>query len=156
PFLPIILIGINYAMAKYDYSILLTTSETDEQRLNNIKKIVHRKKVDGLIFLYASKNDPLLNFALNANIPTVVVGTPDKGKVHVIDNDNETIGKQATDYIIQEGSQNIAYIGGDMNEYYIKDRLKGYQTFLEENNKEFKEENIYNRSEERRVGKEYR
>ena len=144
PFFPTVLRGINFAMSKYDYSILLSSGQTDEQRLNHIKKIVHGKKVEGLIFLYASKNDPLLNFALNANIPTVVVGTPDKVKVHVIDNDNETIGKQATDYLIQEGCQNIAYIGGDMNQYFIKDRLKGYQTSLEENNKEFKEENIYN------------
>lgn len=144
PFFPTVLRGINFAMSKVDYSILLSSGHTNEQRLNHIKKIVHGKKVEGLIFLYATKDDPLLNFALSANIPTVVVGTPDTLKVHVIDNDNETIGKQATDYLIEEGCQNIAYIGGDMNQYFIKDRLKGYQTSLKENNIDYKEEYIYN------------
>ena len=144
PFFPTVLRGINFAMSKVDYSILLSSGHTNEQRLNHIKKIVHGKKVEGLIFLYATKNDPLLNFALSTNIPTVVVGTPDKLKVHIIDNDNETIGKQATNHLIQEGCQNIAYIGGDMDQYFIKDRLKGYQMALEENNIVFKEDNIYN------------
>ncbi|MEY8292844.1 LacI family DNA-binding transcriptional regulator [Carnobacteriaceae bacterium 52-44] len=144
PFFPTVLRGINFGMSKVDYSILLSSGQTNEQRLNHIKKIVHGKKVEGLIFLYASKNDPLLDFALSTNIPTVVVGTPDKLKVHVVDNDNETIGKQATDYLIQKGCQNIAYIGGDMDQFFIKDRLKGYQIALEENNRTYKEDYIYN------------
>ena len=65
-------------MSKYDYSILLSSGQTDNND-SIILKDCSWKKVESLIFLYV-KNDPLLNFALNANIPAVVVGTPDKVK----------------------------------------------------------------------------
>ena len=82
PFFPTVMRGINYAMSKDDYSILISSGQTNQQRLNHIKKIVNGKQVEGLIFLYASKKDPLLDFALKDGIPTVVIGTPDHAKVH--------------------------------------------------------------------------
>lgn len=144
PFFPTVLRGINYAMSQNDYSILLSAGQTDKQRLNHIQKIVYGKQVEGLIFLYAAQNDPLLNFAQKAGCPSVVIGSPDNPKVHLVDNDNESLGEQATNYLIQEGCKHIAYIGGDMNQFFISDRMNGYKKALEENGLPFKEENLYN------------
>lgn len=144
PFFPTTLRGINYAMAKNDYSILLSSGQTDKQRLNHIQKIVYGKQVEGLIFLYAAKDDPLLNFAQQADCPSVVIGSPDNPKVHLVDNDNEKLGEIAANHLIQNGCKNIAYIGGDMNQFFISDRLNGYKQALKNNGITYKEEYMYN------------
>ncbi|MBA5746354.1 LacI family transcriptional regulator, galactose operon repressor [Aerococcus sp. 150760007-1] len=131
PFFPTVLRGINFEMAKHDYSILLSVGLDDDQRQKHIEKIVNGKQVEGLIFLYASKKDPLLRFAQEVNCPAVVIGSPDNTKVHFVDNDNELIGYQATKSLIQQGCDRIAYIGGDMNQFFIADRHKGYKRALE-------------------------
>jgi len=118
-------------MAKHDYSILLSVGLDDDQRQKHIEKIVNGKQVEGLIFLYASKKDPLLRFAQKVNCPAVVIGSPDNTKVHFVDNDNELIGYQATKSLIQQGFNRIAYVGGDMNQFFIADRHKGYKRALE-------------------------
>ena len=130
PFFPTVLRGINFEMAKHDYSILLSVGLDENQRRKHIEKIVNGKQVEGLIFLYASKNDPLLRFAQEVNCPAVVIGSPDNTKVHFVDNDNELIGYQATNSLIQQGCDRIAYIGGDMNQFFIADRHKGYKRAL--------------------------
>lgn len=144
PFFPTVLRGINDEMSKNDYSILLSTGETNAQRLNHIQKIVQGKQVEGLIFLYATKNDPLLEFAQSVGCPTVVIGSPDTTRVHIVDNDNEQIGRKATNYLIKQGCHKIAYIGGDTEQFFIQSRLKGYISALEENNLPVKEDYIFN------------
>lgn len=144
PFFPTVLRGINFSMAKNDYSILLSSGQTNEQRLNHIQKIVYGKQVEGLIFLYAAKDDPLLKFAQQAGCPSVVIGSPDNSKVHLVDNDNETLGELATNHLIENGCEDIAYVGGDMNQFFISDRLNGYKNALKNHNLPCKEEYIYN------------
>lgn len=144
PFFPTVLRGINDEMSKNDYSILLSTGETNEQRLNHIQKIVHGKQVEGLIFLYARKDDPILEFTQSVGCPTVVIGSPDTTKVHIVDNDNELMGQKATNYLIEQGCKKIAYIGGDTEQFFIQARLKGYLKALEENNLPIQDDYIFN------------
>lgn len=144
PFFPTVIRGINYAMSQNDYSILLSSGQTDEQRLNHIQKIVYGKQVEGLIFLYAAKDDPLLKFAQDADCPAVVIGTPDQPRVHFVDNDNQQLGYLATKHLISEGCTNLAYIGGDMKQFFIADRLKGFKQALDEENISYNEDSVYN------------
>ncbi|MGY0835874.1 LacI family DNA-binding transcriptional regulator [Aerococcus urinaeequi] len=144
PFFPTVLRGINFEMAKHDYSILLSVGLDDDQRRKHIEKIVNGKQVEGLIFLYASKNDPLLRFAQEVNCPAVVIGSPDNTKVHYVDNDNDLIGYQATTALIQQGCQRIAYIGGDMDQFFIADRHKGYERALKDHSLAYDPKHIYN------------
>lgn len=144
PFFPTILRGINFEMAKHDYSILLSVGLNEDQRRKHIEKIVNGKQVEGLIFLYASKKDPLLRFAQKVNCPAVVIGSPDNTKVHFVDNDNELIGYQATKSLIQQGCNRIAYVGGDMNQFFIADRHKGYKRALKSSGIIYDPSLIYN------------
>lgn len=144
PFFPTVLRGINYEMSKHDYSILLSVGLDNEQRLKHIEKIVNGKQVEGLIFLYASKDDPLLQFAQMVNCPSVVIGSPDSTRTHFVDNDNELIAYQATEALIDKGCQQIAYIGGDMQQFFIADRHKGYQNALGHNQMTYNPDLVYN------------
>lgn len=144
PFFPTVLRGINDEMSKNDYSILLSTGQTNEQRLNHIQKIVNGKQVEGLIFLYATKNDPLLTFAQKVGCPSIVIGSPDTIKVNIVDNDNESLGKKATNHLIDLGCKKIAYIGGDKEQFFIQARYNGYKEALRENDIPFINEFIFN------------
>ncbi|OYQ67008.1 LacI family DNA-binding transcriptional regulator [Aerococcus sp. 1KP-2016] len=144
PFFPTVLRGINYEMSKHDYSILLSVGLDNDQRQRHIEKIVNGKQVEGLIFLYASKDDPLLRFAQEVQCPAVVIGSPDNSKVHYVDNDNDLIGYQATEALIKKGCERIAYIGGDMDQFFIADRHNGYRRALEANNRIYDPGLVYN------------
>lgn len=144
PFFPTALRGINDAVASNSYSILISAGKTNKERIDHIQKIVYGKQVDGLIFLYATKNDPILNFAKSVNCPSVVIGTPDESKVHSVDNDNENLGEQATNYLISQGCSSIAYIGGDMDQFFIKNRHNGYRQALEDKFGTYTIDNVYN------------
>lgn len=144
PFFPTVLRGINDEMSKHDYSILISTGQTNEQRLNHIQKIVHGKQVEGLIFLYATKNDPLLDFAQEVGIPSIVIGSPDTTKVNRVDSDNEMLGKLATSYLINLGCKNIAYIGGDTEQFFIQARYNGYKQALDEKGMNIQTDAVFN------------
>lgn len=132
PFFPTALRGINDAVSAKNYSILISSGKTEQDRMSHIQKIVYGKQVDGLIFLYAAKDDPLLNFAKNTNCPSVVIGTPAESKIHSVDNDNEDLGRRAAKYLLAQGCERIAYVGGDMNQTFIKKRFEGCSAVLRE------------------------
>lgn len=144
PFFPTALRGINDAISSKNYSILLSSGKTEKDRLTHIQRIVYGKQVDGLIFLYATKDDPLLHFAKSANCPSVVIGTPIEQKVHSVDNDNEELGKRAAKYLLNQGCKSFAYIGGDMNQTFIKKRYEGSRTALKEKLGATYEPSVYN------------
>ncbi len=144
PFFPTVLRGINDEMSKNDYSILISTGQTNEQRLNHIQKIVQGKQVEGLIFLYATKNDPLLTFAQKVGCPSIVIGSPDTIKVNIVDNDNETLGRIATNHLINLGCKKIAYIGGDKEQFFIQARYNGYKQALIDSDITYNEDYVFN------------
>ncbi|AMC00009.1 hypothetical protein AWM75_08500 [Aerococcus urinaehominis] len=126
PFFPTILRGINEAAAQEDYVLLLSAGDSADQQKAHLENMVYGKQVAGLIFLYASADDPLLAMARQANFPSVVVGTPDTGQVNAIDNDNFDLGYQAGRYLLSQGCQKLAYIGGDSQQFFIQQREAGF------------------------------
>ena len=131
PFFPTALRGINEAASRHQYSLLLSTGDDDISRLDHIKKMIYGKQVDGLIFLYATQNDPILSFVIDEQFPFVIIGNIDGIPMNSIDNDNIRVAKEATEYLWQQGYQRIAFIGGDEKQQFIQQRIKGVQQVLQ-------------------------
>lgn len=132
-FFPEVLRGISAICSKSDYSISLTTGESEEEIYNDVVQMVGGKRVDGLIVLYSKEDDKVVPFLLESEIPFVLIGKPftHSSEIMYIDNDNVQAAYDATNYLISLGHKRIAYIGGDPAFEVNQARLIGYRKAME-------------------------
>jgi len=132
PFFPSVLRGIAQVASENHYAIQIATGKDEKERLNAISQMVYGKRVDGLIFLYAQENDPLVNIVVDEQFPFLILGKSLSPFIPLVDNDNVQAGYDATEYFIKKGCSRIAFIGGTKKLYVTQDRLTGYEQALQE------------------------
>jgi len=132
PFFPAALQGMSDLLHQKEYSVLMTSGESDEEIYREVVNMVQGKSVDGMIMLYSQHDDPVLRLLLEQNFPFVMIGKPTDhmDKVMYVDNDNVKAARDITEYLIQEGHEQIAYVGGDPRFEVHKDREQGYKQAL--------------------------
>ncbi|WP_079478117.1 LacI family DNA-binding transcriptional regulator [Halobacillus salinus] len=132
PFFSELLRGISEACHDGDYSIYLTTGNTEEAIFRETVKMVNGKRVDGVIVLYSREDDNVVPFLRESNFPFVMVGKPiDKsGETMFVDNDNIQASRDVTNYLLDKGHENVAFIGGDSHFEVARDRLAGFKLAL--------------------------
>ena len=134
PFFPSVLRGIAQVASENHYAIQIATGKNEKERLDAISQMVYGKRVDGLIFLYAQENDPLVNLVVDEQFPFLILGKSLSPFIPLVDNDNVQAGYDATEYFIKKGCSRIAFIGGTKKLYVTQDRLTGYEQALQEHN----------------------
>ena len=134
PFFPSVLRGIAQVASENHYAIQIATGKDEKERLNAISQMVYGKRVDGLIFLYAQENDPLVKLVTEEQFPFLILGKSLSPFIPLVDNDNIQAGFDAAEYFIKKGCSRIAFIGGAKKLYVTQDRLTGYQQALQEHN----------------------
>ncbi|WP_316771385.1 LacI family DNA-binding transcriptional regulator [Pedobacter frigiditerrae] len=124
--------------------ILYQSNESVENEINGVKTLLEAQ-VDGIIASMSletedvshfteiiKQNKPLVIFDrvnINLNVPTVTL-------------DDFKAGYMATEYLIQKGYKNIAFITTIHQIKIFSDRLEGYKKALKDNNLPVSEENI--------------
>ncbi|WP_082233282.1 LacI family DNA-binding transcriptional regulator [Halobacillus massiliensis] len=143
PFFSEILKGISGSCHAKDYSINLTTGESQEAIFQDVVKMVQGKRVDGIIVLYSREDDPVVPYLMERDFPFVVVGKPLFGanKHMYVDNDNVEASREAANHLINLGHRRLGFIGGDLKFEVAKDRLNGFKQAAYENG--IKEEELY-------------
>ena len=134
PFFPSVLRGIAQVASENHYAIQIATGKDEKERLNAISQMVYGKRVDGLIFLYAQENDPLVQLVVEDQFPFLILGKSLSPFIPLVDNDNIQAGFDATEYFIKKGCRRIAFIGGTKKLFVTQDRLTGYEQALQEHN----------------------
>ena len=134
PFFPSVLRGIAQVASENHYAIQIATGKDEKERLNAISQMVYGKRVDGLIFLYAQEDDPLVNLVVEEQFPFLILGKSLSPFIPLVDNDNIQAGFDATEYFIKKGCSRIAFIGGTKKLFVTQDRLTGYEQALQEHN----------------------
>ena len=134
PFFPSVLRGIAQVASENHYAIQIATGKDAKERLNAISQMVYGKRVDGLIFLYAQENDPLVQLVVEEQFPFLILGKSLSPFIPLVDNDNVQAGFDATEYFIKKGCRRIAFIGGTKKLFVTQDRLTGYEQALQEHN----------------------
>lgn len=130
PFFPTVLRGINDEAAKHDYGILLSTGSSNADRMQHVQRMVLGRQVEGLIFLYALEEDPLVTFALDNHFPMIVIGSPNNAHINSVDNYNEEIAREATTHLIQQGCKNLLWVGGNKTQRFVQLREQGFREAL--------------------------
>ncbi|MGE5598700.1 MAG: LacI family DNA-binding transcriptional regulator [Bacteroidota bacterium] len=131
PVFPIVARGVEHAVRKYGYGLILCNTDRDHQTERNYVRMFLEKRVDGIIF-FAVLNRDDIQMIRSRNISTVVIERPlDVPDVDLIRVDNVDGGYLATRHLIGLGHARIGWVGG--HEGVIEnERLQGYRTALKE------------------------
>jgi DNA-binding LacI/PurR family transcriptional regulator len=134
PFFPEVLRGISMNAHESKYGIYLSTGSTEEEIHEEVLSMVNGRRVDGIVLLYSRVNDRTMNYLEESGFPFTVVGRPsmNEERITYVDNDNIFITKQVTNYLIELGHKNIAFVGGNLDFVVTIDRLNGYNMALME------------------------
>lgn len=96
------------------------------------------KQVDGVVFMGVTLNDQLLEKLKEFDCPVVLANQGVESKKYdftIITDDSYHATRDVTYFLINEGHQRIAYIGGEQSDYTNgKLRLKGFLNAMKENN----------------------
>ena len=126
--------GISKACNEKKYMVSIASGTTEAELLESIQTMAEGGRVDGFIVLYSKKDDSIIDYLHQEKVPYAMIGKPYKyeNEMLYVDNDNETAGKDATNYLLQLGHKKIAFIGEDAKQMVIQERLKGYTKALED------------------------
>lgn len=132
PFFTEVLRGIGSYFHQEQFSMLLSSGQTEDEKFKEIERMVLGKYVDGIILLYSRLNDSVVDFLKEKSFPFVIVGKPSEytDEIVHVDNDNIQAGKDITRHLIENGHRRIAFIGGAADLVVTIDRQKGYETAL--------------------------
>jgi DNA-binding LacI/PurR family transcriptional regulator len=128
PFFPEVIRGISTFAHVKDYSLYMTTGETEEEMFRDVVKMVQGKRVDGIIVLYSRQDDSIIKYLMENDFPFVLVGKPPHNMENItyIDNDNYKAAREVTDYLIELGHKRIAFVGASKDLLVTEDRLAGF------------------------------
>ncbi|MBM7702615.1 LacI family DNA-binding transcriptional regulator [Metabacillus iocasae] len=156
PFFPEVLRGISTGAHEKKQALYMSTGETEEEIFQEVVQMVQGRRVDGLILLYSKVDDQVLTYLQERDIPFVVVGKPykDNDCITYVDNDNFGAGREATEYLINLGHENIAFIGGSLQLVVTIDRLTGYDKAIQNAGLTYRDEYVVHEEFLQRGGKE--
>lgn len=124
--------GISQFCNQHNYMSTVITGQDDEELLKVITNLVKSEQIDGFIVTYSKQNDPIMDYLYNEGLLYVVIGKAYNfsNETICVDNDNVLATQEATEYLINLGHKNIAYLGSDGNFMFTSDRKSGYQLAL--------------------------
>ena len=129
PFYLEIMEAINEEARNYDMTTAIATAKNFELLLENVQRMHLQKQVDGFILVYSDSQDTVIDYLYQNHIPFTLIGQPyhHENEIVYVDNDNQLLGKQATEFLIQNGHKNILFVTNTTHESLYFERYFGYQ-----------------------------
>lgn len=129
PFYLELLNTVNETAAKFQVTTAVASAADNQTLLANVQRMYRQKQVDGFILAYSEKDDPIADYLYQQHVPFTLIGRPPKRESDIVyvDNDNQLLGKQATEHLIEKGHQNILFVSNVDQEVIFFERYFGYQ-----------------------------
>ena len=131
PFFMDIITQISQYLNEEQYTATIAAEDTMKKLLKVVQIMHQQKRVDGFILLYSAENDKITRYLLENQIPFVMLGMPTQyeNEIRYVDNDNISVGRTATQYLIEKGHEKVGFVGFRNHEPVHLERFEGY--FLE-------------------------
>lgn len=130
------------------YGILNILTNEDEEQLN-LPRIYYEKKVDGIIIL-GQVSKSYIEIIERMDLPKIFMDFYDEhANIDSVVTDNFYAAYELTNYLIQSGHQEIAYVGNLYSTSSIQDRFLGYYKSLLEHRIQLNPDFILNDRDER-------
>ena len=129
-FLPKIISGLLTTAQKQNIRILIDWVE-NEHREQAYFELARAKRIDGMILSTPRLDDKALKLLENFDIPTVLMGSMEGSNLPFVDVDNAKAAEKATNYLLELGHSEIAFISNAPLEYTSSpERVRGYRDAL--------------------------
>ncbi|MDM5337775.1 LacI family DNA-binding transcriptional regulator [Fictibacillus enclensis] len=144
PFFPEVIRGISTIVHEKEYALYMSTGKTEEEIYDGVVRMVQGGRVDGILLLYSSVDDQVMNYLIEKKFPFALVGKPLKNEQSIthIDNDNFQAARDVADYLISLGHEKIGFVGGSSRLVVTIDRLLGYEKSLRSHQLPYREDYI--------------
>jgi DNA-binding LacI/PurR family transcriptional regulator len=131
PYLGNIIIATSQALVGTGVQLVLVNAQNDAEH-SRLADYVRSGHVDGVLLASMHDDDPLPRLLLEAGIPTVVGGRPQRHLpgLSYVDVDNVGGAQMATEHLLGSGRRRIATIAGPQDMTAGADRLGGYRRAL--------------------------
>ncbi len=127
-----IMCGLEKALFLKDYSLIIKSISVQDA-VGYIKEAYYAKIADGFV-IHASVISPELDEMIEKEgIPHLVVGMPDfLNHFCWVDVDNRFAGELAAKFLLEQGYQTLAFLGGTQEDKISMHRLSGVMSVLKE------------------------
>ncbi|MCX6050542.1 MAG: LacI family DNA-binding transcriptional regulator [Chloroflexi bacterium] len=132
-FFPQVIRGLLEVAYQRGFRVLVGGSNSHEDNITQTFQILGSQQADGIVVLSNRLDVDTVGALRKQKMPFVLVGRPPAHYADVswVDADNERYTQMAVAYLIQQGHQRIAFVGGDPEVAVTRERLKGYQAALD-------------------------
>lgn len=132
PFYLEIIEAINEEARHHGMATAIASSLNFDSLLHNVQQMHLQRQVDGFILLYSDRSDPIIEYLTSNKIKFTLIGQPylNEEDVAYVDNDNQLLGKHATEYLIKNGHHKILFVTNTTDEIIYFERFFGYQKAL--------------------------
>lgn len=136
--------GLEDIATMYKYQTIISNSDNDAQKEQEIFNNLLSKQVDGIIFLGGTLSKETTNIIKTSSVPVVVSGTHDlDASLPAVNIDYINASKEITEKFVQDGVKKFAFVGGGYSEKAQIDILEGMKSVLSANDIELDEASIY-------------
>ena len=134
--------GIEDIATMYKYNIILSNSDSNEDKEMHLIQTMLGKQVDGLIFMSSNITEEHINEFKNSPVPVVLAGTTDDtAQIPSVNIDYEQSVIDAIKSLTDRGHKKIAMVSGSLQNAIIKTKMvPGYRKALEAANIPYNEE----------------
>ena len=132
PFFSHIVCLAEAAAAAWGYSLVVFNSDEKTEAEKRILTRIRALSCDGILLVPVGEAAQHLQRDLaGRTIPTVMFGrTVDDRRSDTVTIDNESAGRQATNYLLDLGHRRIAFVAGRRDLSTVRERLAGYEAAL--------------------------
>ncbi|WP_414046051.1 catabolite control protein A [Macrococcus equi] len=136
--------GLEDIATMYKYQTIISNSDNDAHKEQEIFNNLLSKQVDGIIFLGGTLSKQTTDLIKTASVPVVVSGTHDlDASLPAVNIDYINASKEITQKFIADGVKRFAFVGGGYSEKAQIDILEGLKTVLADNDITISENAIY-------------
>ncbi|MDO4621048.1 MAG: LacI family DNA-binding transcriptional regulator [Lachnospiraceae bacterium] len=122
--------GVSDIITDEGYDILICLLHEGE--LTNLKRVVEKHKVDGIVLTRTMFEDPVADYLKECGIPLVVIGSSPDPELSQVDNDHFAACRELTSVLIGKGLKRIALIGGPNTHIITDTRRRGFEAAFKE------------------------
>lgn len=142
PFYPLMLKGVEDIALANGYNVILCTTGDDAEKEYELLQSMVDQGVDGIVLgTIDTEDSPSVQLLKKENVPHVLINrAPNEYEGNLVRIDSYKVGKMATNYLVNLGHKDIAFVGGDR--LNSREREKGFKDALLENGLSLKENRI--------------
>lgn len=128
---------IENAAYEQGYRVVLCNTDEDGDKQKAYLDVLAAEQVTGIIIAPAVAEDPTISMMLDAGIPIVAFDrTVNDERADAVLADNAAAARIATQHLIDQGREHIAFVSGRSEIRTGRDRLKGYEATMAQSGRE--------------------